>query len=223
MTLNSNALTTVARLAEFMGIDTPASGSVTENKLISRINAISNFIERYTNRTFKKATYTQEEYISERAQTLNLKHYPIISAEPFIIERRNSQMNEGSWETIDGEYYSVDLDSGIVHNMGGIFFFRGLNLYRVTYTAGYDFDNSATFLGDTAAGDVEFALFLIAQDFEVASGTNSNVKSEALGDYKVTYGDIKGTMMKNPDALAILDGWTDDILAGGPLTPLQNY
>lgn len=222
MTLNSNALTTVARLAEFMGIDTPASGSVTENKLIARINAISNFIERYTTKTFKKTTYTQEEYITERGQTINLKHYPVISAEPFIIERRNSQLNEGSWEVIDAEYYTVDTESGIVHGMGGIFFFRGQNVYRITYTAGYDFDNVTTFLGDTKAGDVEFALFLIAQDFEDSSGTSSNVKSEALGDYKVTYGDVKGTMMKNPDALAILDGYTDDILAGGPLTPLQS-
>lgn len=219
--LNSNALTTVSRLADFMGIDTPAEGTATYRKLEARINSISNFIQRYTGMTFKKTTYNQEWHITEKTQTLNLKNYPVISSEPFVLQRRNSQLNEDSWETVDGEYYVVDYDAGIIQAMGGIHFFRGPAIYRVSYTAGYDFDNDDTFLGDTLAGDVELALHMIAQDFENNTGSGGNVKRERLGDYDVTYADARGSMLNNADATAILD-YYKDLIAEGPLTPLQS-
>lgn len=219
--LNSNALTTVSRLSDFMGIDTPAEGSATYRKLEARINSISNFIQRYTGITFKKTTYNEEVYVTERSQTLNLKHYPVLSSEPFLLQRRTSGLNENNWETVDGEYYVVDYDAGIITAMASIYFFRGQATYRVTYTAGYDFDNSATFLGDTLAGDVELALHMIAQDFENNTGSGGNVKRERIGDYDVTYADAKGTMLNNADATAILD-YYKDLVAEGPLTPLQS-
>ena len=218
--LNSNALTTVARLADFMGIDTPASGSADERRLESYINSISNYIARITGVTFKKTTYTNEEYTAEQGQDLNLKHYPIITSEPFIIERRNSGLNEDNWETIDGSYYEVDTDAGIVHAMAGIFFGRGRHAYRVTYTAGYDFNNSTTFLSDTGAGDIELAVWLIGQDFYTNKGQDVNVKSEKIGDYQVTYGSVQGVMFNNPQALEILNVY-GDLIGRGPLTPLQ--
>lgn len=221
-TLNSNALTTVSRLADYMGIDTPTASSSLENQLIAYINAISNYIERYVGMPFKSTTYTQEEYTVERGQTINLKHYPIVSASPFLLERRNSNLNEGSWETVDSTYYTVDTTAGIVNAMASIFFFRGQNLYRITYTAGYDFDNSTTFLSDTEAGEVELALWLIAQDFYTNKGQDMNIKSEKLGDYSVSYGQVQGTMFSNPQGLSILDHWRG-IMMDSPLTPLQSF
>jgi hypothetical protein len=223
MTLNSDALTTVARLTNFLGLDTPASGSATENRYIAYINSLTKIIQRYTGMTFKKTTYSNEVYTAERGQTLNLKHYPIISSEPFILERRSSQLNESDWETIDGEYYTVDYEAGIIQAMAGIFFFRGRDLYRVTYTAGYDFNNSTTFLGDTDAGDVELALFLMAQDLDQNSGSQGNVKSERIGDYQVTYGQANWNQMgiNNLQAIGILDHYKD-LIGEGPLTPLQS-
>lgn len=222
MALNANALTTVARLAAYLGIDTPTSGSTTEAQLEAYINGISNYIERLTGMTFKETTYTNEEYIVERGQTLNLKHYPIKAGATFTLERRNSALNEGDWETINSEFYSVDRDAGIVHLMAGNYFARGVNVYRATYTAGYDFDNSSSFLSSTPAGDIELAVWLIAQDFYTNAGQDMNIKSEKIGDYSVTYGQVQGTMFSNPQALAILSLW-GDVLGMGPLTPLQAW
>lgn len=226
MALNANALTTVERVANFLGLDVPASGSPAEAQLELKINAVSNVIQRYTGVTFKKQQFT-EEFSPERSQTYNLKHYPVILNEGIILERRNSQLNESEWETIDGEYYSVDAESGIIYNMAGIIFFRGRNLYRVTYYAGYDFDNSSSFLSDTDAGDVELAVWLMVQDFNNSVGVNQNIKSERIGDYSITYnvqngeGGRGGVRVMNPQAKDILDQYTG-IDVGGALTPLQS-
>lgn len=220
--LRTNALTTVARLAGFMEIDVPTVNTPAYTALEAAINAASNFIEKYTGVTFKKTTYTQEEYDTERSQILNLKHFPILSSEPFLLEQRTSSINEDDWQTVDGQYYEVDLEAGIVMMMGAMHFLRGRRQYRVTYTAGYDFDNSATFLGDTAASDVELATWLIAQDIKNSKGRNMNVKSEKLGDYSVTYAETGGAMFSNSQALAILDAYGGGDMVTGVLTPTQS-
>lgn len=217
--LASNALTTPERLASFMGIDTPTGPSLVAMEVI--INSVSSFIERYTGRTFKKTTFTNEEYAGERGQSINLKHFPLISSEPFIISRRNSQLNEDGWEDVDALYYAVDYNSGIINSMGGSFFGRNQNGYRITYTAGYDFDNVTTFLGDTEAADVELATWLIAQDIWKNKSVDPNIKSERIGDYSVTYAESMGTMFQNAQAQGILDTYAD-LLGEGVLTPLQS-
>jgi hypothetical protein len=223
MALNANALTTVARLSDFLGIDAPVSGSASERAMEIKINAISNTIERYTGKTFKKQEFS-EEYSLERGQSLQLNHYPVDLTANFTLQRRNSQMNESQWETIDQEYYSIDADAGIIQNMAGILFFRGRNLYRVIYTAGYDFDNSSTFLGDTDAGDVELAAWLMLQDMINSVGVNQSIKQERIGDYSITYnvqnGSGGGMRIMNPQAQDILDTYAD-LDVGGVLTPLQ--
>jgi hypothetical protein len=222
--LKANALTNVERLASYMGIDTPASGSALELSLHATINGISTFIERYTGMKFKKSTYTQEVYDTEHGQTLNLKNFPVISSEPFILERRGNTLNEGDWEVIDGSYYTVDEEAGMITMMGGIHFGRTRQGYRVTYTAGYDFDNIATFLGDTEAGDVELAVWMMGQDLQDSKGGQSTagVKSERIGDYAVTYSESMQSMFQNPQAVQILNAYKDGGESLGVLTPYQS-
>lgn len=221
-TLRTGALTTVARLADYMGIDVPASNSTLENSMISTINAVTSYIERYTGITFHKTDYI-EIYDTERGQTLNLKHYPVVDSSPFILERRDSQLNEDSWEEIDSLYYRVDEDSGIITALDGIYFFRTRQGYRVTYTAGYDYDNITTFLGDTEGGEVEVAMWLIAQDVQNNKGQDFSIKAEKIGDYSITYGDLTKVMFGNPQAKEILDMIKDQGLDElGVLTPLQS-
>lgn len=222
--LKSNALTTVARLSSYMDITVPTVGSASEALMQAAINAVTSFIERYTGITFKKTTFTRELYDTEKSQTLNLKHYPVISTESFILERRNSGLNEDDWETIDSEHYTVDYKAGIITMMAGVYLSRARQGYRVTYTAGYDFDNTATFLADTEAGDIEIAAWIISQDIVNSKGSDSSVKSERIGDYSVTFAEASKIMFDHPQALAILNGYKDlgdDADSLGVLTPLQ--
>lgn len=221
MSLVTDVLTTVARLSDFMGIDAPASGSALETSMQVTINAVTKWIQNYTSKTFKKTAYTNEEYTTERGQTLNLKHFPVLSSESFLLERRNSQLNENEWETVDGDYYTVDYDAGIIESMGGLIFYRTRYGYRVSYTAGYDFNNTTTFLGETAAADVEIACWMIAQDIQKNKTKDTAISSERLGDYSVSYGEFMNSMFKNPQAKEILDHYRDEGQELSVLTPLQ--
>ncbi len=222
MGLVTDALTTVARLSSYMKVTTPAVSSADEASMQATINAVTKWIQKYTGHTFKKTTYTQELYSTEEGQTLNLEHYPVISSASFNLERRNSGLNEDDWESIDTDYYIVDYDSGIIELMAGVTFYRTKNGYRVTYTAGYDFDNITTFLSDTDAADVEIACWMICQDIQDSKGKSSDVHSERLGDYSVTYADALKSIFDNPQAKSILDQYKDSGDELSVLTPLQS-
>lgn len=223
--LAANALTTAERLFNFMSETIPANTDPKYITLQALINAVSSDIEKYISRTVRKLTYTQEHYSTERGQTLNLKNYPIDTTQPFILERRSSQLSEEKWEVIDSLYYEVDTDSGIIYCMNGVYLFRTRNGYRVTYTAGYNFDNVNTFLSDTDGGDLEVACWLIARDVWKTRIVPSNMYAESIGDYRVMYQrPTKGTTgfaFDNAQALAILDKYTD-ITPLSVLTPLQS-
>lgn len=219
MSLNTNALTTVDRTAEFIGIAVPASGSAKYNVLERIINSSSQFIERYIGKTVKQTAYSQEEYNTERGNTLNLKNYPVNSSATFVLERRNSGLNENSWEQINSAYFHIDYKTGIIYGAGGLNFAKSIKGYRVTYTAGYDFDNVTTFLGDTEGADLELACWmLVASAFERRS-SGGNISSERIGDYSVTF---RKAVLENEDLASILDkfGGVDTDL-GTVITPYQ--
>jgi len=215
--------TTADRLSAYMKITTPTGVQLTAMNAL--ITAITKFINQYTNRTFDKTTYTRFEVDTERGQTLVLPQFPVVTTDPFILERRNSQINEDHWEVIDGLYYTLDSNAGIIQMMDGVYLFRGRRLYRVTYSAGFSFDNVSTFLGDTDAADIEVAVWLIAQDAWKNQGVPSNLYQEKIGDYSITYQrPVKGTtgyMFDNAQAIAILDQY-QTINNPGLLTPLQS-
>jgi len=188
MSVVSYALTTRDRVRDFMGKSSLTS--VEQTIIDVLVNAVTDFIENYCGRRFKQTSYSKEEYtVNDGDRVIVLKNYPVSSTAAFTLEVRTSALNEDDWEEVDSEYYHIDYDAGIIKAAGGYKFVGGRRKYRVTYTAGYDYDNSDTFLSDVGAGDLELACWkLCVQEFNKRKG-GAGIKSERIGDYSVTYRD----------------------------------
>lgn len=199
MSLKAYALTTVDRAGDFIGLGTLSAAK--EAQLEMMVNSVTDYIESYLGYRVKKTTYTNEEYDVQNGKSFNLKNFPVVSGEAFTLQRRNSGLNEDSWETIDSQYYHVENETGIVYMAGGNFN-ASLKGYRVTYTAGYDFDNSATFLSDTEAADIEMAAWLLIASVNERKKGGGGITSEGIGDYRVSYAK---SMFENDDIKDILD------------------
>lgn len=213
MALLSYALTTVDRYKVFAGISDTAQDTLIE----LLINAATDYIESYTGRRFLKSTYTQEIYDADDSGVLILKNTPLASGDSFTLEARNSGVNEDDWETMDSQYFSVDYEAGVVKAMGGFKFRKGRSAFRVTYQAGYNYDNATTFLGTVGAGDLEFACWELVKSAINNSSLDSNVQSERLREYAVTY--FASSVYANNIVLDILDKYKN-IAVGGSATPI---
>lgn len=199
MAIHDYALTTVTRQAQFMGITNPSSGSANHTILTNLINACTDFIEHYIGYRVKKTTYTNEEYDGDQSGVLALKRFPVVSVSS--LQMRNSNLNEDDWDTIDTEDYFTDLSEGLVR-LATRKFLGGVRGWRVSYIAGFDFDNSSTFLSDTEGADLEYACWkLVNGAFERRKG-GAGIKSEAIGDYRVEY---MSELFESAEIKAILD------------------
>lgn len=189
MSLVSYALTTRARLKTFLGI----SSSDDDSLLDQIINSVSDFVEMYCDRRFKKTDYSDEVYDGNGSKYLILKQYPVVSGETFTLERRDSFDNQDSWSTIDSEYYFVKESAGMVIyvaslNTEGAYFVKSPQHYRVSYTAGYDFDNTGgNTLSDAGIGDLEYAVWKLCAKIYNQRKSSGNIKQEKIGDYSVAY------------------------------------
>lgn len=218
MALLAYALTTEQRVADFMGLGTLAVGSAKYNKVQLLINYATSFIETKLGYRVKKTVHTQELYDSdENAGALILRARPVVAGEAFTIELRANGLNEDDWETLNSELYFVDNDAGIAYSASGTSFMRCRQGYRVTYTAGYDYDNSTTFLSDTTAGDLELAAMMLVSSVYNRGASGGGISSESIGDYRVSY---NKAIMDNPEVQAILDNYAGVGMAG-PQTPFQ--
>ena len=215
MAVKSYALTTASRASSYMDITTPTGAKLIAME--NMINAVTDFIENYIRMRVKKTAYTNELYNTEDANTLNLKHFPIISTEDFTLQRRESSQNEDDWGIVASKYYHIDYDAGIIFGAGGTLFSRTNMGYRVTYTAGYDFDNTATFLSDTEAGDIELASWMLVSGLWNQRKGGVGIKSEKIGDYAITY---TKSLMEDENIKAILDKYTVNTELG-VITPYQ--
>ncbi len=215
MAVKSYALTTPQRVADFGALGTLAGAKLTRMERI--VDSVTEFVENYIGYRIKETAYTNEEYSTEDGQSLSLENFPVSSSATFTLQRRNSALDNDSWETIDAEFYHVNLDSGIIQSAGGWKFSRTRNGFRVTYTAGYSFDNSSTFLSETEAGDIEMIVWEMCLAIYSRKGGSVGIKSERLGDYSIVYG---ATVMEDENVKAILDKYAviDD---HSVLTPLQ--
>lgn len=215
MAIKSYALTTRQRLIDFLGLSSSSLTTAKENVLDRIIDSATEYIENYCGRRFKKTTYSNELYDGNDSGQILLKNYPIISSESFGLDIRNSALNEGGYTSVETNSYIVDYDSGVVSGMSGFNFIKGRGLYRASYTAGYDFDNSTTFLSDTQAGDVEYAMWKLCAAMWNKRKGSMGVSSESLGDYAVTYAK---TAFEDEEIKAILDKYSRMDVGGG-ITP----
>lgn len=217
MAIKITDLTTAQRIADYGGLGTLTGTKLTVmNRIVTQL---SGFVLRYIGRNLKQATYTQEEYSTEHGNSLNLQNFPISSSATFKLELRTSGENEDEWETVDSQYYFIDYDSGIIFGISGWNFMRTVNGYRVTYTAGYDFDNTTKFLSDTDAADIELVVWMLGMSVWNRRKGGVGIRSEKIGDYSVSYTKM---LLENSDIKSILDKYKNqgnDNL--GAMTPIQ--
>lgn len=199
--MNSYALTSVARLKTFLGITVN-----TDDTLLERIiDAVTDWVINYTGREFQLDTYTQEIYDGSGTHLLLLNNYPIDDTTAVVLEARTTPLNVSDWDTIDTELYHVDFERGMIDYQPRIFT-RQPRHYRVTYKAGFDFDNTGAVktLESVGLSDLEWAVWELCKAIYNARKQASNVQSESIGDYSVTF---TKELFGNPDVKAILDAY----------------
>ena len=122
MPLKNNALTTLAAVKSYLKITSDTDNSLLEDL----INASSNAIERYCERTFKEQLFTDEEYDGNGLNGLYLRQYPVKSITSVTVEGT-------SLNIID---YKCKKNNGKLIRNNGIWPTGEINIL-VTYTAGY--------------------------------------------------------------------------------------
>jgi hypothetical protein len=202
-TLKSYATTTTSRFKDYAEV----SGSSDDTLITILINQVTEFIENYTGRRFKQTAYTNEEYDGTGNHKLILKQYPVSTFTN--LQERSTRQNEDDWNVLDSKDYFVELSTGVI-TLIPYEFIPGTRLYRANYTAGYNFDNSTTFLENTEAGDVEWVTWELTKAAYNRRRQQPGLSSARLGDAAVTY---RKTVMEDDDIKAVLDKYKKVILA----------
>jgi Phage gp6-like head-tail connector protein len=137
--LQTYALTNLARLKDRLTIT-----ETTKDAALERIiNGATGYIERYCNRRFARATYTNEVHnVNGRDQDyVSLRQVPIVSISSF--QYRAGTPSTPSWTSFIADQYEIAGDglAGLVRVYGGVPY--GTNAIRATYIAGFliDWDN----------------------------------------------------------------------------------
>jgi len=129
VTLDTNAL--LASMAELNSLTKLA---LTDTDYAhSLINSASKFIEGYTKRTLKEATYTSEKYDGNGSYYLYLKQYPISSITSIHRWDTSNNVSYGTY-TANSDYL-YDGNRGWIYLREG--FQIGVQNYQITYKAGY--------------------------------------------------------------------------------------
>jgi hypothetical protein len=128
------ALTTKARIKERLDI----TASNFDDLLDRLILAVTDRIERYCNRRFMQATYTNELYdgcstSGGSRSALIVKNAPILVLSS--IQYKSGSNENPVWTSYDEDDYDVDMNLGIVYFKGSIP--KGRQNIRITYTGGY--------------------------------------------------------------------------------------
>ncbi len=152
----------------FLGI----SGTSENASLQQIIDAVHDFVKKYTNRIIEEAIYTEELYDGSGGVALLLKNFPIIEITEILVDTEEiderSDVDEEGW-------YIKDAECGIVYNNEG--WTRGRGNIQVTYSAGY----SST----TLPKDLQYAYYSLTSYFRNLKG-KSGILSENLGSYGYT-------------------------------------
>lgn len=192
-------MTTLARAKAFMEI----GGGADDELITSLINSVTDFVERYCDRRFDETVYTNELYDGNGSDKLLLKQYPISTSAAFTLQRRTSTDNSSGWETINSTEYFIKYVQGIVQWASGAF--ENIpQFYRITYTAGYAFDNAGAgvTMESLGLGDLEFAIWKLVNQAYKNRRVSANVTSESIGDYSVTF---RKQVMMDDELKGILD------------------
>ena len=173
------ALTTVADVKETLGI---ASSNTTKDNLITRkINQATEMIEGYCNRRFKEQTNVVEYYDGGDSGSLLLRGRPITNTTTFLLESRDTSLNDNDFSSINAENYFVDNAAGVVDGLSS--FSGRWDRYRVTYSYGY-----STIPSDLAEACATLAAYLVNNDASSVAG----ISGKKEGTREVRYSNNKG-------------------------------
>lgn len=179
-----------------MGIASDKYDSV----LVQLINQVSGFIERFTKRTLKETTYTNEVYDGPPSDTIVLRQFPVSSVSSFQYRETNDETDD--WGTFNATTeYRVHAD-GRIQLINGEFQ-NVPRKYRVTYVAGYkiDFANEQTPTSHNLPPELEYATHkLVAALFNTRK--SEGFGKVAVGDSNVT---VQAAVFSSDEVKAILD------------------
>jgi len=167
--LKDNALITAVELDQFLQIT--IGDADTSNTLI---NVASDFIDRFCNRSFIKATYTAEEYDGDGNNNIYLRKFPIVTVAAIVLYDTYSAAILQTF-TVNTEYL-IYLNEGYIYMRSRTS--PGHKNYRVTYDAGY-------LIADIPY-DLKNACAQLAGLVYYNKG-KSGAKSESIGKYSITY------------------------------------
>lgn len=173
----------------------------TNNALLSRLILVATkMIENYCKRSFTLSEYANEEYRGSGTRFLNLKNYPII--EVVKVEENEGLIENPVWIDISQYVYSKSLVGQLYLNSG---FFKSERDYRVTYSAGYESEDSQDSGSSPVPVDVQHVCIELVS-YLYQNRTGQGMKSERVGDLSYTKFDQSGKgLIKDLYLDAILD------------------
>lgn len=190
-TLLDYALVSVADVKESLGI--ASSDTTRDNLIIRKINQATLFIESYCglarDHHFKQATYTNEEYDGTGTNAIVLRMRPVSAITSF--ERRDSNLSDGGFDSVESELYHKDLTAGIIEMVVNSNY--GWNRYRVTYTAGYD----------PIPADLAEACAILASFYVENSASGTAIKKKQEGQRSIEYFDSANSTSSVIDQLGL--------------------
>jgi len=182
--MNSYALTTVARLKAFIGIDVSTYDSVLE----TIIDSVTDWIENECGRRFKLTAYTGVILDGKGSKEMVLPQWPVSTATLTLYEREGGSYGDTNFDSISSDKYRIDRESGIIsldHK-----FYEGFQNYKIDYSAGYDFENvtgTLKTLASVGLSDLEMAVWKLASQAYNNRKSSGNISRMKLYNYDVTF------------------------------------
>lgn len=147
----------------------PSDLDITDEQYQFFIDTASAEIERYCNRHFEAASYTEYQD-GHRTNVILTDNYPIISVSEVVTVDNKQDVDT----TLDMDYIIIDYPNGEVKYSGN--FPEGYKNIRIRYRAGYE----------QIPYDLVVAVCKMVVNEVRNTSTNTNMKSEKLGDYSYT-------------------------------------
>ena len=179
--------TATKEVESYLGVGAITAGDADNNRIISIINAVESFLKQGTRRKFEETTYTNEVHdVMEGQKMLGLSDYPVTVLTS--VQKVSSIATDGTitWETLNGNEYVLDSDTGILFSRSRTGFPAGRQYMRVTYTAGY---TSADITND-AQDEIKtwklLELSLIAKEYGLAKENQRHLGNISFAEGSVS-------------------------------------